>query len=98
MKKKKVTIHQKNKDYKCFQYATTVALNHEKVGPHPESVSKIKPFLNKYNWYGIKYLSKMDDQKAFEKKNRTIVLNALYSNKEMTICSAYIQILFQIQI
>ena len=61
MKKKKVTIHQKNKDYKCFQYATTVALNHEKVGPHPESVSKIKPFLNKYNWYGIKYLSKMDD-------------------------------------
>ena len=47
IKNKKATINPKNKkDYKCFQYALTVALNHEKIKGHPERISKIKPFIN----------------------------------------------------
>ena len=43
-----------NKKYnKCFQYAITVALNHEKIKGHPERITKIKPFINKYCWEGI---------------------------------------------
>ena len=54
-----------------------------------ERVSNIIPFINKYNWEGINYPSKIDDWKTFEKNNPTIALNILY-NKEKEICSAYI--------
>ena len=30
-KNKKATINPKNKDNKCFKYAITIALNHEKI-------------------------------------------------------------------
>ena len=49
-----------------------------------EKVSIIKPFINKYNWEGINYPSKIDDWKTFEKNNQTIALNILYiKEKEM---------------
>ena len=48
-------------DDKCFQYGATVALNYEEIKSNPEKVSKIKPFINKYNWKGINYPSKIDD-------------------------------------
>ena len=42
---------------------------------HPERVSNIiKPFINKYEWKGINYLSKIDDWKPFEKNNPSIAL------------------------
>ena len=58
--KKKATINPKNTDGKCFfQYAATVGLNYEDIKSHPEIVSNIKPFINKYNWNGINYLLKI---------------------------------------
>ena len=56
---------------------------------NPEIVSNIKPFINKYNWKGINYSSKLDDWKTFEKNNPAIALNILYI-KEKEICAAYI--------
>ena len=76
-------------DDKWFQYAATVALNYEEIKWNPERVSNIKPFINKYNWKGINYPSKIDDWKTFEKNNLTIALNILYI-KEKEICPAYI--------
>ena len=73
----------------CFQYAATVALNYEEIESHPERVSNIKPFINKYNSKGINYPSKIDDWKTFEKNNPTVVLNILYI-KEKEISPAYI--------
>ena len=35
---------------------------------NPEIISNIKPFINKYNWDKIKYPSKIDDWKIFEKE------------------------------
>ena len=32
---KKSTINPKNNDYKCFQYAVTVALNHDEINKNP---------------------------------------------------------------
>ena len=46
LKNKKATINPKNEDYKCFQYALTVALNHEQIKNNPERISKIKPFID----------------------------------------------------
>ena len=49
LKKKKATINSKNNDDNCFQYAITVALNHRNINNHPERITNIKPFINKYN-------------------------------------------------
>ena len=47
VKNKMATINPQNKkDDKCFQYAVTVALNHEQIKGHPERISKIKPFID----------------------------------------------------
>ena len=61
IKNKEATINPKNEDDKCFQYAVTVALNYEEIKWNPERFSNIKPFINKYNWKGINYPSKIDD-------------------------------------
>ena len=78
IKMKKATINPKNTNDKFFQYAVKVALNYEEIESHPEIVSNIKPFINKYNWKGINYPSKIDDWKTFEKNNTTVVLNILF--------------------
>ena len=46
-------------------------------------------FINKFNWEGIRYPSKLDDWKMFEKNNPTIALNVLYT-KEREILRACI--------
>ena len=50
IKNKKATTYPKNEGDKCFQYAATVALNHEEIEWNPERVSIIETFINKYNW------------------------------------------------
>ena len=49
-KNKKAIINPINKKDKCFQYAITVELNYGEIGKHAERITKIKPFINKYNW------------------------------------------------
>ena len=58
IKNKKATINLiDKKDNKCFQYAVTVALNYEEIKKDPQRTTKIKLFINKYNWEGINYPS-----------------------------------------
>ena len=63
LKNKKATINPKNKDNKCFQYALTVALNYEQMKDHPERISKIKPFIDQYNWKDTDFPSHSKDWK-----------------------------------
>ena len=92
IKNKQATINPKNnKDNECFKYTITAALNHEKIEKDPQRISKIKPFINNYNWKGIEFPSYPKDWKKFEQNNKTIALNILfvpYSTKQ--IRSAYI--------
>ena len=53
LKDKKSTTNPKNNDYKCFQYAVTLALNYDKIDRNPQRISKIKPFTEEYNWKDI---------------------------------------------
>ena len=90
IKEKKTTTNSISKIYnKYFQYAITVALDHEKIGVHPERITKIKSFINKYNWEKINYLPEKDDWKKFEKNNLTIALNVLYE-KQKNLYLAYV--------
>ena len=43
-------------------------LNYEKIKKDSQRITKIKPFINKYNWEGVNFLSEKDDWKKFEKK------------------------------
>ena len=64
-------------------------INYEEIKWNPQRVSNIKPFISKYKWNGIDYISKIDDWKTFEKNNPTIALRILYI-KEKEICPTYI--------
>ena len=77
LKNKKSTINPKNNYYRCFQYAGTLALNLDKINNHPERISKIKPFIEQYNWKDIDFPSTSKDWKKFELNNE-IALNILY--------------------
>ena len=55
-----------------------------------QRITKVKPFINKYNWKGINFPSEKDDQKKFEEKNLKIALNVLYAKKTICIYSTYV--------
>ena len=76
LKDKKSTINPKNNDHKCFQYAVTLALNLDNIDNHPERISKIKPFINQYNWKDIDFPPTNKDWRKF-KLNNEIALNIL---------------------
>ena len=79
VKNKRATINPKNKkDGRYFQYAVTVALNHEQIKDHPERISKIKAFIDKYDWKEIDFPSQGKDWKKFESNNKSVALNILY--------------------
>ena len=77
LKNKKSTINPKNNDDKCIQYAVTLALNLNSIDNHPERISKIKPFIDQYNWKDIDFPAMSKDWKKFELNNE-IALNILY--------------------
>ena len=46
LKNKKATINSKNNNDKCFQYAITVALNHEQIKKDPQRITIIETFID----------------------------------------------------
>ena len=78
LKDKKCTINQKNTDNKCFQYANTLALNFNNINKDPQRISKIKPFIDNYNWNGINFPAAKKDWNKFEVNNKNVPLNILY--------------------
>ena len=78
LKNKKSTINPKNNDNKYFQYAITLALNHDKIDRKSQRISKIKPFIENYNWKDIDFPSRRKDWNKFELNNNNIALIILY--------------------
>ena len=50
LENKKATVNPKSNDDNCFQNALTIALNYQSIKKDPQRISKIKPFINQYNW------------------------------------------------
>ena len=78
IKDKKSIINPKNNNHKCFQYSVTLALNHDKIDRNPQRISKIRPFIDQYNWKDIDFPATSKDWKKFEQNNESIALNILY--------------------
>ena len=87
LKGKKETIINGNHD---FENALDDALNYQNIETHPERISKLKPYINKYNWEGIKFPAKREEWIKFDQNNKTIALNVLYiPHNTKTIGVAY---------
>ena len=78
LKDKKRTINQKNNDNKCFQYAATLALNINSIDKHHQRITKIKPFIDNYNWNDINFPAIKKDWDKFGLNNKNVALNILY--------------------
>ena len=46
---------------RCFQYASTAALNYGKIKNHPEKTKNIGLFIDQYNWDEINLPSDQKD-------------------------------------
>ena len=77
IKNKKCTINPQNKDNKCFQYSIIVSMYHKEIKNNPERISKIKPFINNFNWENINFPPEEEDYKTLEMNNKSIALNIL---------------------
>ena len=82
---KKETIISGNND---FRSALNDALNYQNIETHPERISKLKAYINKYNWEGIDFPAGSKDWIKFEKKLPLIYY--LYHTIQKTISLAYI--------
>ena len=74
---KKATINPENNDDKCFRYVITVALNHEQIKKDPQRITKIKPFIDKYNWKERNEAGKKK-KAGMSLKKKAMALNILY--------------------
>ena len=74
-------INNNNNNNNDFQNALDDALNYQTIETHPERISKLKSYINKYNWEGIHFPAGSKERKKFEQNNDIIVLNILYAEK-----------------
>ena len=73
-----------------FSVSNNCGIKSSKIGKHPERISNIKPFIDKYNWKGIDFQAGIKDWKHFEENNKEITLNILYvAHNTKTINVAY---------
>ena len=73
-----------------FQNALDDALNYQTIEKDPQRISKLKPYINKYNWEGIDFPAGPKEWKKFERNNKTIALNILFiPHNTKTIRVAY---------
>ena len=61
-----------------FQNILDDALNYQIIESNPQRISKLKPYINKYNWEGINFPAGSKEWQKFERNNDTIALNVLY--------------------
>ena len=91
LRAKKEAIINGDADFEdSFEDALDDALNYEHIETHPEGISKLKSYINKYNQKGIEFPAGPKEWIKFVKNNQTIALNVLYIPRNTkTISVAY---------
>ena len=62
-----------------FQSALKYALDYQITKKDPQKISKLKPYINQFNWKDIKFPSDKEDWKKFEQNNKEIASNILFA-------------------
>ena len=60
-----------------FEDALDDALNYQTIEKDTQRISKLRPYINKYNWKGIEFPVGPKEWVKFERNNKTIALNVL---------------------
>ena len=71
-----------NNNNNNFQNALDDALNYQTIKSNQQRISKLKPYINKYNWRGREFPAGPKEWQRFEQNNKTIALNILYIKKK----------------
>ena len=58
------------KEDNCFQNALNDSLDYQKIKKDLQKISKLKPYINQYNWKDKKFLSDKENCKKFEQNNK----------------------------
>ena len=61
-----------------FEDALYDALNYQTIEKHPQRISKLKRYINKYNWKGTEFQARAKEWIKFEKNNKTVAHNVLH--------------------
>ena len=80
IKSKKAVLNPKSNDNKSFQYSITLSLYHKEIGNNFNRITKIKPYVNNFNWKNINFTPTNQDYKNFETNNENISLNIYQFN------------------
>ena len=80
LKNEKATINSKNNDNNCFHYALTVTLKYQNIKKYLQRISKIKPFVEQYNWKETDLPSHSKGWEKFE-----LIISHLF----LTFCLCY---------
>ena len=62
---------------------------HNQINNNPQRISKIKPFINNFNWENINFPPTQQDYEQFEMNNKSIALNILQINNEQKTSHYY---------
>ena len=54
------------------------SIKFNKINKHPQRISRIKPFIENYNWNDINFPATKKDWNRFEVNNKNVALNILY--------------------
>ena len=66
-------------------------MDYQRIKKDLQKISKLKPYINQYNWKDINFPSHKEDWKKFEQNNKEITLNILFVlHNKKEICHAYI--------
>ena len=74
---KKSVLNPNNNYNKCFQYSVVLSLYHEQLGRNYCRISKIKKYVDNFNWENINFPPQEQDYKTVEMNNKSIALNVL---------------------
>ena len=58
------------------------ALHHEEINNYPKKISKLQPFVERYNWEELEFPVALNKIGKFEKNNTEISMNVLFVNQK----------------
>ena len=84
--RKKAIINPKNEDRECFKWAVIVALQFQNIESHPERISNLIKFSNKYDWSGLGFPVCFKNISKFEFRNQISINLLAIEDEEIYIC------------
>ncbi|XP_057302746.1 uncharacterized protein LOC130636913 [Hydractinia symbiolongicarpus] len=75
---KNAIMNPKNDDEECFKWGVIASLHHTGIEKDAQRITKLRPYVDLYNWEGIEFPTTIKDISKFEKNNSDIAVNVLY--------------------